>query len=80
MENKITKRLYWMVLISLISFWSIIIVGGVTIYQVAQEVKRSQVQLEKVTEVVENIDTDTLNNTIKTLNKAVKPLKQLLGK
>lgn len=80
MENKFAKKIYGIILALFISFWCVIAVGGITAYHVVQEVQRSQVQLEKVTEVVEYIDTDTLNNAIKTLNKAVKPLKELLGK
>lgn len=79
-QDKILKRIYTISLLLLISFWSVVIVGGISVYRITDNLHTAQIQLEKAGETIEGIDIDTLNDTIKTLNKTVKPLKDLLGK
>ena len=79
-ENKtLLKRIYMIAVTILISFWCVVAAGSIKLRQLAGRMEETQAQLEDLVETVQDIDVVSLNDTIRTLNKIIEPLKALTG-
>ncbi|MCH1981990.1 hypothetical protein MCG98_05365 [Ruminococcus sp. OA3] len=79
-ENRtLLGRIYVVAVAILISFWCVVAAGSIKLRQLAGKLEETQVQLEDVMETVQGIEVDSLNETIRTLNKIIDPLRKLMG-
>ncbi len=75
-DNKLLKKIYILCIILIISFWTVVLVGGFSLHKTLDSIQTTQTQIEKAAENIEDIDIESVNETIESVNDTLNILNQ----